>query len=268
MENDPDFRCQGPAAGSVPSRPVDIIFSIMRLQEATLDPSKFRKNDRVGTTIALYREKPEDTSWFFALPFAPPSPDYSIFPTFPETTEAGQAIWLMSDGTEVDVVEYCSTQRDPALFPQIEFPQTGPVVLDDEGCIHIKTILYPMAKCTAINEETIIPSGYFDRDDKYFKTKLYLDDVEGRKWELLSVCSPYYRRGRSLNESFRRNRRVKCLDLVSVIAGLSCQSGFRHTQSTMKFSYIVDCFIFKLQLSNAKRISLTSLRCVFANDLW
>ncbi|KAK7047363.1 hypothetical protein VNI00_006594 [Paramarasmius palmivorus] len=94
------------------SRPVDMVFSIMNVFGVTLDPGSFEKNDRLGATIALVRRVLENggkASWIGAAYALDPSPEISTFPRFPETSVAGEAYVLLSDGTQKLVVEELSS---------------------------------------------------------------------------------------------------------------------------------------------------------------
>ncbi|THU96873.1 hypothetical protein K435DRAFT_722422 [Dendrothele bispora CBS 962.96] len=101
------------------SRPVDMVFSIMGLFDVTLDPKAFRKDDRIGATIALAREilsKGRCASWIGISTRAPPCRQLSTFPEFPETTVVGKAFIRTADkmidaATIVDEDTYMGSLR-------------------------------------------------------------------------------------------------------------------------------------------------------------
>ncbi|KAK0200403.1 hypothetical protein DFS33DRAFT_1456673 [Desarmillaria ectypa] len=78
------------------SRPVDMIFSIMGLFGVTLNPKEFEAHDRLGATIALAREilkQGGSPTWLATSLSLPENPSIRSFPGFPETDEAGAAVY-------------------------------------------------------------------------------------------------------------------------------------------------------------------------------
>lgn len=76
------------------SRPVDMVFNIMRFFDVKLDPSEFGKNDRIKATIALARaiqKKGGRAGWLASAALIPPSRHISTFPIFSLTSVAGRA---------------------------------------------------------------------------------------------------------------------------------------------------------------------------------
>ncbi|EEB91168.1 hypothetical protein MPER_10515, partial [Moniliophthora perniciosa FA553] len=68
------------------SRPVDMVFSIMGMFGVTLDPRSFKKDDRVGATIALAREilrRGGKANWLGGTLRITPSNELSWAPQFP-----------------------------------------------------------------------------------------------------------------------------------------------------------------------------------------
>lgn len=120
------------------SRPVDMIFSIMGMFGVSLDPGSFRKDDRLGATVALAREilkKGGEASWIGAAYWLNPCPQLSTFPQFPETNVAGKAYIRLSDGSLKEVVDVmCENRR------YISHLDTTPdASMDDEGYLTIST---------------------------------------------------------------------------------------------------------------------------------
>ncbi|KAF9467608.1 hypothetical protein BDZ94DRAFT_1248542 [Collybia nuda] len=77
------------------SRPVDMVFSFMGLMGVQLPVSSFSPNDRAKATIKLIQawlEQGHPAKWLFIAPELPPSPELSILPAFPETSESGRAM--------------------------------------------------------------------------------------------------------------------------------------------------------------------------------
>lgn len=120
------------------SRPVDMVFSIMRLFNVTLDPSQYDQNDRLGATIALAREiisSGGSASWIGAAYQLDPCLELSTFPRFPETSVAGKAQFLMDDGSRKDVIEVV-TQRLSTRVYLIDTPQAR--TMDKHGFLTIE----------------------------------------------------------------------------------------------------------------------------------
>ncbi|KAL0059513.1 hypothetical protein AAF712_013744 [Marasmius tenuissimus] len=89
------------------SRPVDMVFSIMQLFDISLDTAKFKKDDRLGATIALASEilrRGKTASWLAALFTLEPGPHICTFPCFPMTSVAGKALVKKRDGEEIEMV--------------------------------------------------------------------------------------------------------------------------------------------------------------------
>lgn len=74
------------------SRPVDMVFSIMRLMGVELNPKDFNENDRMGATIALMTmilEKGGSADWLGMPSKFPLCPQLSTFPQFARTDVSG-----------------------------------------------------------------------------------------------------------------------------------------------------------------------------------
>ncbi|KAL6818833.1 hypothetical protein GGI42DRAFT_310785 [Trichoderma sp. SZMC 28013] len=81
------------------SRPVDMVFSIMKLMGVELNPKDFQENDRIGATIALMTkilEKGGSADWLGMPSKIPLCPQLSTFPQFPRTDVSGGANYLVS----------------------------------------------------------------------------------------------------------------------------------------------------------------------------
>jgi len=114
------------------SRPVDMVFSIMGLFDVTLDPRAFKKDDRIGTTIALAREilrKGGSASWIGISTRAPPCRHLSTFPEFPETSVGGKAL-IRTTGKIIDaanIVDDDTYMAATGVFETFESSQVGDV---------------------------------------------------------------------------------------------------------------------------------------------
>jgi hypothetical protein len=85
------------------SFPVDMVLSIMGLFGVALNPRSFQKEDRRGATIALAKEilrKGGRASWLAPSLTLPPAKGLSVFPEFPHSSVAGQAMMMTKDGNQ------------------------------------------------------------------------------------------------------------------------------------------------------------------------
>ncbi|KAJ6459587.1 hypothetical protein C8R45DRAFT_553131 [Mycena sanguinolenta] len=173
------------------SRPVDTIFSIMRFHEVTLDPLKFKTDDRIGATIAFFQGRAGDLDWFYATFFLPPSPEYSIFPLLPKTSVSGQAMWSTPDRSEINVVDFCSSQSPQLTFLDLMHNDSKALAsLDDTGYLHVNTVIYPLLRYKLVkgrSKAKLIPNTrHLIWKDQYFNMLLTLDDVQGFQWEFVT----------------------------------------------------------------------------------
>lgn len=115
------------------SRPVDMVFSIMGLFGVALNPSDFRKDDRVRATIALAQGIMKNggrATWLAAALHIPPSQQISTFPKFPRTTVSGKSFVKIAGGL-----------REVSLMMENEYPVPAALAsmptgsMDDEGYI-------------------------------------------------------------------------------------------------------------------------------------
>ncbi|KAK5996371.1 hypothetical protein PT974_01705 [Cladobotryum mycophilum] len=77
------------------------VFSVMGLLGATLDPSEFHVEDRLGATISLARQilhQGHSASWLGVATNLSPCPYLSTFPVFPQTSVAGRAMYDLPKG--------------------------------------------------------------------------------------------------------------------------------------------------------------------------
>ena len=98
LASDPDARNHAiwqSALMRTSSRPVDMVFSIMGLFGVILDPSKFKKDDRIDATVALAKEilrQGGRASWLGMSFRLPPCSTLCTFPVFAETSVSGKAL--------------------------------------------------------------------------------------------------------------------------------------------------------------------------------
>jgi len=113
------------------SRPVDMVFSIMGLFGVILDPSKFKKDDRIDATVALAKEilhRGGRASWLGMSFRLPPCRMLSTFPVFAETSVSGKALVRTRMGL-----------RDVSEFVDGEYPNADVLgalpggTMDDDG---------------------------------------------------------------------------------------------------------------------------------------
>ncbi|KAF9227020.1 hypothetical protein BS17DRAFT_774808 [Gyrodon lividus] len=95
-------------------RPVDMVFGIMGLFGVILPVLDFRRDDRVGATVALARkilESGQSANWLGIAFRLPPCRYLSTFPIFPFSDEAGKAL-----------VRTVSGMKEVAEFMECEYP--------------------------------------------------------------------------------------------------------------------------------------------------
>ncbi|KZT28904.1 hypothetical protein NEOLEDRAFT_1145646 [Neolentinus lepideus HHB14362 ss-1] len=113
------------------SRPVDMVFSIMGLFGVTLDTSAFKRNDRLGATIALAREilRKGGKAWWLGTSFQiEPCRHLSTFATFPATNVRGKAL-VQTKGGPRQVSQLVTSEYPCAevlcLLPQGSMDEDG-----------------------------------------------------------------------------------------------------------------------------------------------
>ncbi|KAI0737287.1 hypothetical protein C8Q80DRAFT_1115368 [Daedaleopsis nitida] len=161
------------------SRPLDMVFSIMGLFGAVLDPADFAADDRLGATIALAREilrQGRSASWLGLAVTLPPCPCLPTFPVFPKTSVAGQAMYNLPNGESRTVrLEEAVYPNDIGLYP----PLKGSM---DENGYHSFNAL---AILVAIAPDATILSSAAPYDDMTHPTQLRA--LDGSTWRVVNA---------------------------------------------------------------------------------
>ncbi|KAL7905432.1 hypothetical protein GGI35DRAFT_138015 [Trichoderma velutinum] len=158
------------------SRPIDMVFSVMGLLGVMLDPAAFEVNDRLSATIALAREilaQGRSASWLGMSVDLPPCSSLSTFPVFPQTSVAGRATYVLSNGDEQLIrLTEAVYPNEIGIFP----PRTGS--MDEHGYFTFEALA---AVAVASPSETSLSEGLL-----YDQTKIpsKLRAMDGSTWEI------------------------------------------------------------------------------------
>ncbi|KAK7047283.1 hypothetical protein VNI00_006514 [Paramarasmius palmivorus] len=166
------------------SRPVDMVFSIMGLFGVTLDPRAFKAHDRLGATIALAREildQGGSPNWFAISLALPHNNDILSFPMFPETNEAGAAIYEVND----ERVEAAELMKDVDGWLGVE--GIPGATMDEAGFLTIKMKSVPVRFTGRFHASSGSRQSYDTQLLQYHDLHQppFMTDQDGRIWETL-----------------------------------------------------------------------------------
>ncbi|KAK7449198.1 hypothetical protein VKT23_013344 [Stygiomarasmius scandens] len=164
-------------------RPVDMVFSIMKLFDVELNPIAYDENDRIGATIDLAREilsrpgRRGVASWIGVATRAPPCRQLSTFPEFPRTSVAGKALIKgVNAGTFVDE-DILIAPGSGNIYSTEEYMIEGRI--DEAGYLHF------WGEGCAVTEVTSTPPIEIPGCAECFNhttQHLSLKSVDGREW--------------------------------------------------------------------------------------
>lgn len=162
------------------SRPVDMVFSIMGLFGVTLDTRSFRKDDRIGATIALMQailRNGRRASWLGIAPYLPPDSCLSMLPIFPHTTVQGQVKFdpFALPKSELDGIPSRLAVLDTRRFPL----PTGS--MDEVGYFTLSRRAIRIYKYNYTNEKPLISCNDTDITD-FENERLRLRAINGSTW--------------------------------------------------------------------------------------